>query len=125
MEVGRMKERYIGLCMAAGGIITGVDSVLGTVRGGKAKFVLIASDASDRTKKQLTDKCTYYNVRYCIGEYDSAAIAQMLGKRSLCSAAAFTGRGPWAKVMHAFADAEAQEDSSSVKECCDDRKDDC
>jgi len=109
--------------MAAGGIITGVDSVIGAVRGGKAKFVLIASDASDRTKKQITDKCTYYNVRYCTGEYDSAAIAQMLGKKSLCSAAAFTGRGPWVNVMRSFT--EDNTPSPDVKERCDEGKDDC
>lgn len=120
-----MVERYIGLCMAAGGVITGADSVLGAVRGGKAKFVLIASDASDRTKKQFTDKCTYYKVRYCISEYDSAAIAQMLGKKSLCSAAAFTGRGPWVNVMKAFAEENPPEQNPAAKECCDDRKDDC
>ena len=108
--------------MAAGGVITGVDSVLGAVRGGKAKFVLIARDASDRTKKQITDKCTYYQVKYGTCEYDSAAIAQMLGKKSLCSAAAFTGRGPWAGVMKAF---EADTGNPMEKECCDDRKDDC
>ena len=119
-----MTERYIGLCMAAGGVITGTDLVLGAVRGGKAKFVLIASDASNRTKKQLTDKCTYYNVNYCIGEYDSAAIAQMLGKRSSCSAAAFTGRGPWLNVMRTFISNDPLSEKPAAKECCDDRKDD-
>ena len=123
-----MTERYIGLCMAAGGVITGADSVLGAVRGGKAKFVLIARDASDRTKKQITDKCTYYNVKYCIGEYDSAALAQMLGKRLLCSAAALTGRGPWANAVKALENRLEQTDETRTcagTECCDDRKDDC
>ena len=124
-----MTERYIGLCMAAGGVITGTDLVLGAVRGGKAKFVLIARDASERTKKQLTDKCTYYNVKYHIGEYDGAELAHMLGKKSLCTAAALTGRGPWANVMKAFESAAEEHavpaDSRAGTECCDDRKDDC
>ncbi len=119
-----MTERYIGLCMAAGGVITGVDSVIGAVRGGKAKFVLIAHDASDRTKKQITDKCKYYNVKYIIGEYDSEAIACLLGKRALCSAAAFTGRGPWQSLAKSFA-VPATQGNPMEKECCDDRKDDC
>ncbi len=117
-----MKERYIGLCMAAGGVVTGTDLVLGAVRSGRAKFVLISRDASERTKKQLTDKCTYYQVNYRISEYDSAALAQMLGKKSLCSAAAFTGRGPWANVMKAFSETTDPDGTSVEKECCDDRK---
>lgn len=95
-----MNERYIGLCAAAGGVTTGFDLVLGEIRRGRAKFVLIASDASERTKKQLTDKCTHYNVKYyIINEYNSEAIAHMLGKRSFCAAAAFCGRGPWKRVF--------------------------
>ena len=87
------------MCAAAGGVTTGFDLVLGEIRRGRAKFVLIASDASDRTKKQLIDKCTHYNVKYfIINEYNSEAIAHMLGKRALCAAAAFTGRGPWKHV---------------------------
>ncbi len=95
-----MTEKYIGLCASAGGVTTGFDLVLGEIRKGRAKFVLIASDASDRTKKQLTDKCAYYNVKYfIIEEYSSEAVAHMLGKRSFCAAAAFTGRGPWKAAL--------------------------
>ena len=95
-----MIEKYIGLCASAGGVTTGFDLILGEIRKNRAKLVLIASDASERTKKQLTDKCTYYNVKYyIINEYSSEAIAHMLGKRSLCAAAAFTGRGPWKNVL--------------------------
>ena len=45
-----MNTGYIGLCVAAGGVTTGFDLVLGEIRRGRAKFVLIASDASERTK---------------------------------------------------------------------------
>ncbi len=57
-----MTEKLIGLCRAAGGVACGTDAALGEVRRGRAKFVLIASDVSDRTRKQLTDKCKYYHV---------------------------------------------------------------
>ena len=116
-----MIEKYMGLCRAAGGVTTGVDSTLAEVRRGRAKFVLIASDASERTKKQLTDKCKFYNTKYFINSYDSAAIAHILGKNSPCAAACFSGKGPWEPLMHALEDADT---SSRENKCCDDRKDD-
>ena len=110
-----MEERLIGLCMAAGGVTTGFDSVLAEVRKGRVKFLLIASDASDRTKKQLTDKCTHYETKYRIGPYDGTELARMLGKKSTCMAAAFTGQGPWEGVWQRIG---CEENS------CEERKDD-
>ncbi len=115
-----MVEKYIGLCMAAGGITTGFDQVLGEVRRGRAEFVLIASDASDRTKKQLTDKCKFYGTKFFIKSYNSAAIAHMTGKKSSCAAASFSKKGPWENVLNAL----MQTDTVLENECCDDRKDD-
>ncbi len=115
-----MTERMIGLCMAAGGVTVGFDLILGEIRRGRVKFLLIARDASERTRKQLTDKCRYYNVRFFITQYDSADLAHILGKSAVCAAAAFTGRGPWECVCRTF---EAEE-PQKTDECCDDRKDD-
>ena len=112
-----MEERLIGLCMAAGGVTTGFDSVLAEVRKGRVKFLLIASDASDRTKKQLTDKCTQYETKYRIGPYDGTELARMLGKKSTCMAAAFTGRGPWESIWQKIGCGEENN-------CCEERKDD-
>ncbi len=97
-----MTANLIGLCRAAGGITMGTDAVLDEVRHGRAKFVLLASDASDRTRKQITDKCNFYHVKLFDSTYTSAALADMLGKRSCCVAAAFTGKGPWKGVCQAL-----------------------
>ncbi len=105
--------------MAAGGVKVGFDLVLGEVRSGRAKFLLIACDASERTKKQLTDKCKFYGVKYYISDYSSTDIADMIGKRSSCAAAAFTGKGPWKSVMEHFEATVAPERSFN-----EDRKDD-
>ena len=115
-----MTERLIGLCRAAGGVTVGFDAVLNEVRSGRAKFVLIASDASDRTRKQLSDKCKYYHVTCFEGAYTSAGLAEMLGRRSGCVAAAFTGKGPYDSVCRAL----SETCPSRATECCDDRKDD-
>lgn len=114
-----MTERYIGLCMAAGGVVTGTDSVIAEVRHGRAKFVLVASDASERTRKQLTDKCKTYEVRILYGKRNSDALAELLGKRSACAAAAFTGRGPCENAYRALLAEDTEENK-----CCMERKDD-
>lgn len=98
----------------------GFDAVLGEIRGGRARFVLVASDASDRTRKQLSDKCKYYHVTCFEGAYSSAGLAEMLGRRSGCVAAAFTGKGPWESVCRAL----SETCPSPQAECRDDRKDD-
>ena len=54
--------QMLGLAARARKIISGEELVVNEVRHGKAKLVLLASDASANTSKKLTDKCTYYNV---------------------------------------------------------------
>ncbi|MBE6709644.1 MAG: ribosomal L7Ae/L30e/S12e/Gadd45 family protein [Clostridia bacterium] len=98
----RKLENYIGLCRAAGGITTGFDLVLGEVRRKKAVFVLIADDASDRTAKQISDKCEFYEVPYFPAGMTADELAHLIGKRSACAAAAFTGRGPCRPLLSLF-----------------------
>ncbi|HEX7065331.1 MAG TPA: YlxQ family RNA-binding protein [Bacillales bacterium] len=52
----------VGLAFRAGKVVSGEDSVLSAVRGGKAKCVLLAGDASERTKDTWENKCDYYGV---------------------------------------------------------------
>ena len=101
MENKEKLEKYIGLCRAAGGAVVGFDLILGEIRGGRAKIVLISSDASDRTKKQLTDKCTFYSVPHVITEFDAESLGRIIGK-SACAAIALNGRGCWAKVAEYY-----------------------
>lgn len=55
-------KSYIGLCTKAGGLSSGEFSVLNAIQKGKAKLVIVATDASENTKKKFNDKCKYYNV---------------------------------------------------------------
>ncbi len=116
-----MAGGYIGLCVAAGGVVCGADSILDAVRRGRVRFLLISCDASERTKKQLTDKCNYYNVKYFLTQYDSAALAGLLGRRSFTVAAAFVGRGPWREALREM---EAASNAPINDERLDERKDD-
>ena len=54
----------IGLAKASGKIKTGEDNILQHIRNGKAKIVIIATDASTNTKKKYINKCDYYKVPY-------------------------------------------------------------
>ena len=53
----------LGLAARARKVISG-EGVLTSIQNGSAKLVLIASDASENTKKKYVDKCTYYNVEF-------------------------------------------------------------
>lgn len=54
--------KYTSLAAAQRKTVCGTDAVLDEVRKTGKKCVLLAADASERTTKQITDKCTYYNV---------------------------------------------------------------
>lgn len=70
----------LGLAMRSRNIATG-EGVLKSIRNQSAKLVIIASDASDNTKKQLIDKCTHYQIEYIIEE-DSTIISKAIGKNN-------------------------------------------
>lgn len=76
----------LGLCRKAGRARTGGYQTEEAVKRGHACLVLIAEDASDRTKKSLRDMCTYYEVPFLIaGTKDeiSAAVGQS-NRSSVC-----------------------------------------
>ena len=88
--------------MVAGGVTVGFDLVLKEVRSRKAKFVVVSDDASPRTKKQITDKCSFYGIPCFMPGLTSERLSKAVGKSSACMAAAFTGKGPWQSVLDAI-----------------------
>lgn len=70
---------HLGLCMRAGKLVSGDESVMKSIRSGAAKLVIVAEDASDNTLKKFTDKCRYYDVPIvqCGTRYD---IGRSIGK---------------------------------------------
>ena len=78
-------DNILGLAMRARKLSTG-DSFLEDIRKKKAKLVVICMDASENTKKKISDKCKYYGIPYvyidssvrlnaAIGSYNYMAIA--------------------------------------------------
>lgn len=54
--------KYLSLSAAGRKVAVGTAAVLDETRRSGKKCVLLAKDASERTRKQVTDKCTFYNV---------------------------------------------------------------
>ena len=74
----------LGLAQRAGKMVSGEEFVLNDVRTEKMKIVFVATDASDNTKKKLTDKCSYYEVP-CILSFSQGELSHAIGKhRMIC-----------------------------------------
>ncbi|MBQ1547879.1 MAG: ribosomal L7Ae/L30e/S12e/Gadd45 family protein [Lachnospiraceae bacterium] len=55
----------IGLCNKAGKIKSGAVAVEKAVKNGEAFLLIIANDASDNSKKELLNMCSYYSCETC------------------------------------------------------------
>ena len=53
---------FLGLAAKAGKVMSGEFQTETTVKSGAAYLVLVATDASDNTKKLFRDKCSFYKV---------------------------------------------------------------
>ena len=59
----------IGLAMKAGKCVSGETMTESETKSGKAKFVIVAGDASENTKKKFGDMCKFYRyLRACNGK---------------------------------------------------------
>lgn len=69
----------LGLAQRAGKIKSGNFTVEGSVKGGKARLVLIAGDTSAASKKNIKDMCSYYQVE-CMEYSEKEDLGHALGK---------------------------------------------
>lgn len=63
----------IGLATKAGKIAAGTEACLEAIEKKNAKLILIATDASERTKKSIKEKCEQYK----IANYEMLEIEQI------------------------------------------------
>lgn len=78
-----MENKYlnmIGLAYRARKVKTGEDLIIKEIQANRVKLLLLANDASERTKKQLLNKCIFYEVPY-IEVDDRQALGQAIGKQ--------------------------------------------
>lgn len=75
----------IGLSQRANQLISGESLVLQAIRSNKAKLVIVASNASENTRKQFLNKCEYYNVPV-VTSFSREEVSHALGKeRTVCA----------------------------------------
>lgn len=80
-------EGVIGLARKAGMLAVGTNGVLDAVRSGKAVLVLIASDASENTKKLLFDKASFRSVPTEELPFGTEQLGRVVGKQNTAAAA--------------------------------------
>lgn len=88
--------RYVGLCKRAGSVVRGSELIEKALhKAPHPTCVLLANDASERTTKQLRDKCATAGVPCVTIEADKYTIAHTVGATSPCAAVALLpGKGP-------------------------------
>ncbi len=74
----------IGLAYAAKKIVTGEEFVIEKIRQNQVKFLFIAKDASEKSKKKLIDKATFYKVEYNL-DFSSEELSKAIGKQNRMS----------------------------------------
>lgn len=97
-----------GLCRRAGGVVPGVDTVITAVkkRSPRPVAVVMSSSASDRTKKQITDKTANAGIPLIIIEADTYDIGEKLGIISSCAVYALMGKGPAVQILQIAREAD-------------------
>ena len=77
---------YIGMAKKAGKLVSGSFRTEEAVKRKTARLVLLASDASDPTRKKFEQMCSYYAVK-CIRVTDRGTLGRVLGREETVLAA--------------------------------------
>lgn len=95
-EINKKVSSYLGFARRGGNVAAGAEQVISSVRRSAGKdggiAVLLASDSSCRTQKQISDKCTFYKVFFRITDFDSDRLSEIIGKSAPVSAVAVTDK---------------------------------
>ncbi len=109
---------YVGFARKCGACAVGTDSAIAEARrsGAAGKIcVAISSDASERTLKQIKDKCSYYGVPLVETGLTGDEIARAAGKKMTVSAVAITDKN-LARAVLSLEDAADNSDPDSGDE---------
>jgi ribosomal protein L7Ae-like RNA K-turn-binding protein len=75
-----IKINMLGICKKAGKLVTGFDSVVAEIR--KAVGVIITSDLSDKTKKEVAFHCNKHNKKLIETTHTMSDVQDIIGKRT-------------------------------------------
>ena len=79
-------ESLLGLCTRSRNLVSGEFAAEGAVKDGSARLIIVASDASDNTKKLFKDKCNFYEVP-CFEYGTKESLGHAIGKEMRASIA--------------------------------------
>ena len=100
-----MQDKFLsalGLAKRAGGAVFGTEEVRNAAKHGKAKLIIIASDSSDNTKKEISDTARFYETEYIISRYTMAELSDAAGLLRNTSSAALTDENLTVLVKNAI-----------------------
>ena len=92
-EVNSRLSGMLGFAMRAGKVVIGSELIEKALSRGNIKLVVIASDASDATKKRLTSKSEFYGITVIMPEIAAEELGRLLGKTYAPVAVALTDEG--------------------------------
>lgn len=72
--------QVLGLANRANELVLGYDPVLSSIQKNKIKLVLVASDASNKTKDTFSKKCFFYKIEI-LEVFTSEELSQALGRK--------------------------------------------
>ncbi len=70
----------LGFAARARKLVCGTDLCRDEIRRGKAYFTLVASDASENTKKRIAYACKYYDTQLCRIPLTAVELSHIIGK---------------------------------------------
>lgn len=82
----------LGLARKAGKIVSGADKVTELLRGGRKAYILLASNASERTRKRVKEVCAESGVECAESKCEMAVLSGYLGLPGDTSAVAVTDK---------------------------------
>ncbi len=85
--------RYIMIAKKAGKLAVGTPAALDAVRRAHGGAVYVAADASDATRKRISDKCAFYGAEEFRLDTDAEALAHAVGKTGAVAAVYITDEG--------------------------------
>ncbi len=71
--------QLLGLAQKAGGVKSGEFMTESTIKEGKSFLCIVAADASDNTRKQFKDMCSYHQVPFLLYS-DKESLGHAIGK---------------------------------------------
>ncbi len=78
-ETEQRVTNFLGLCMRAGQMTSGQDACVDAIRNGMAAIVLLDGDASENTRKRVTDACHSHPTPLYI--ISNGALGHAIGKK--------------------------------------------